>query len=206
MAIIDLPRLEDRFPTIYVTLISVLLAICLEDLVSLVREASHYDAFLWSHAAYVTGTTIAAWTGYSFIAITQHRRPRLLDSLNVFFLAIGILTINSTIDQAAHWFFLSLGIYAIAIIYAVHYNIPMLADVLPFELPFREWRWLVLIVWPFIPLGFGAAWLSYKGLMSEGTELLVAYAFLLQPVSWATLFYAYWKRWLTRAESILAAD
>ena len=76
---LNIARIEDRFPTIYITLISVLLAVGLEDAISQVRAVESNEFFNWIIVTYVSGTTLAAWTGYSFVAITQLRRPRLLE-------------------------------------------------------------------------------------------------------------------------------
>jgi len=44
---IDLDRVEGLFPTIYVTLISVLLGLALEDLLSLLRSVDISDPWIW---------------------------------------------------------------------------------------------------------------------------------------------------------------
>ena len=71
MTTLNIARIEDRFPTIYITLISVLLAVGLEDTISQVRAVESSELFNWIIALYVGGTTMSAWTGYSFTAITQ---------------------------------------------------------------------------------------------------------------------------------------
>jgi hypothetical protein len=129
MAKLNLARIEDRFPTIYITLISVLLAVGLEDAISQVRNVESSEFFNWVIAAYVGGTIISAWTGYSFVAITQVRRPRLMDSANVFGLAIGILILNSSIGKPHYWFFASFTLYMLLATYAVTYNLKLLLAV-----------------------------------------------------------------------------
>ncbi|TDG13403.1 hypothetical protein E2F43_07625 [Seongchinamella unica] len=196
---LDISRIEDRFPTIYITLISVLLAVGLEDVISQVRTVESNELFNWVIAIYVSGTTLAAWTGYSFIAITQVRRPRLFDSVNVFALAIGIFIINSSVGKAHHWFFFATSLYMFLAAYAVVYNISMLAEVMPFDMQFRDWApclWGTLFYSPPAAL---AGWLSYKGFIAESTEILLALVVMTQPPLWALSFYKMWKTAMNRA-------
>lgn len=200
MTDLNIARIEDRFPTIYITLISVLLAVGLEDAISQVRSVESSELFNWIIAIYVCGTTLAAWTGYSFIAITQVRRPRLLDSVNVFGLAIGIFIINSSIGEPHHWFFFATSLYMFLAAYAVAYNISMLGEIMPFEMRFGDWApclWGTLLYSPPAAL---AGWLSYRGQLGQWTEILLALVIMTQPPLWAMSFYKMWKAAMSRAQ------
>ena len=198
---LNIARIEDRFPTIYITLISVLLAVGLEDAISQVRAVESNEFFNWIIVTYVSGTTLAAWTGYSFVAITQVRRPRLLDSVNVFGLAIGIFVLNSSIGKPHHWFFFSVAIYMFLAAYAVVYNIKMLAEIMPFDMRFSDWSpclWGTLL---YAPPAVIAGWLSYRGFLVETTEILLSLIVMSQPPLWAMSFYKMWKTAMTRAQT-----
>ncbi len=201
---LNLDRVEDRFPTIYITLISVLLAIGLEDTVSQVRAVESSELFNWLIAVYVGGTTLAAWTGFSFIAITQVRRPRLLDSVNVFGLAVGVFMLNSTIGQPHHWFFFAFALYMFLAAYPVTYNMPMLGEALPYEYRFRDWHWTLWALLIYMPPYLVIGWFSYQGTLSEDMELFFLCLALTQPISWATLFYSHWKKSMDLAAQVLA--
>ena len=199
MTTLNTARIEDRFPTIYITLISVLLAVGLEDAISQVRAIESNELFDWIIMIYVGGTTISAWTGYSFIAITQVRRPRLWDSVNVFALAIGIFILNTTIGSPHHWFFFAVGLYMLLASYAVVYNLRLLAEAMPFELRFGEWApclWGTLL---YCPPALMAGWLSLNGTLSESGEIALALLTMTQPPLWAMSFYKMWKRAINRA-------
>ncbi len=200
MTPLNIARIEDRFPTIYITLISVLLAVGLEDAISQVRAVESNELFNWIITIYVGGTTMAAWTGYSFVAITQVRRPRLLDSVNVFGLAIGIFILNTTIGAPHHWFFFAFGLYMLLASYAVVYNISMLAETMPFDLRFSEWApclWGTLL---YCPPALVTGWLSLNGTLGESGELVLALLAMTQPPLWAMSFYKMWKRTMNQAE------
>lgn len=203
---LNIKRIEDRFPTIYITLISVLLAVGLEDAISQVRSAESNELFDWIIIFYVAGTTLSAWTGYSFVAITQVRRPRLLDSFNVFGLAIGIFILNSSIGVAHHWFFFAVALYMLLASYAVTYNLKMLSDTMPFEMQFSDWApclWAVLL---YAPPAAVAGTLSYMGLLSGGAEIALAIIVMTQPLLWSLSFYKMWKTAINRAEASVSVN
>lgn len=202
MTRINFARIEDRFPTIYITLISVLLAVGLEDAISQVRTIESNEMFNWIIVFFVSGTTLSAWTGYSFIAVTQVRRPRLLDSVNVFALAIGIFILNSTIGEAHHWFFFAFSLYMLLATYAVIYNIGMLGETMPFEPQFRDWAPCLWGVVLYAPPGALAGWLSYRDLVGETTEIVLALVIMTQPLLWALSFYKMWKGFMNRARAM----
>ena len=200
---VDLARIEDRFPTIYITLISVLLAVGLEDAISQLRASEPSGLFDWVIAAYVGGTTLAAWTGYSFVAITQIRRPRLLDSINVFGLAIGILILNSTIGKPHYLFFAAFSLYMMLATYAVIYNLRLLGEAMPFDLQFSDWAPCLYGVLLYSPPYAVIAFLSFRGTLSEPTELAFALFVMPQPILWAMSFYKVWKMAMNKAEQVL---
>jgi len=204
MSKLNLARIEDRFPTIYITLISVLLAVGLEDAVAQVRVVESSEFFNWVIAVYVGGTTMSAWTGYSFVAITQVRRPRLLDSMNVFGLAIGILILNSSIGKPHYWFFASFSLYMLLATYAVVYNIKLLAEVMPFKVQFRDWAPCLYGVLFYSPPYALISWLSYRGMLSYTTELAFALFAMTQPILWAGSFYKFWKGAMNKASESLS--
>lgn len=197
---LNMERIDDRFPTIYITLISVLLAVGLEDGISQVRAVESNEVFNWIIAIYVVGTTLSAWTGYSFVAITQVRRPRLLDSVNVFGLAIGVFIINSSIGAPHHWFFFAFSLYMLLASYAVVYNLTMLSDAMPVKIRFRDWSPCLWGTFCYSPPAAIVGWFSYKGMLSESTEIALALVAMTQPPLWAMSFYKMWKNAMNRVE------
>jgi len=204
MGKLDLARIDDRFPTIYITLISVLLAVGLEDAVAQVRVVESSEFFNWVIAVYVGGTTMSAWTGYSFVAITQVRRPRLMDSMNVFGLAIGILILNSSIGKPHYWFFAAVSLYMLLATYAVIYNIKLLAEVMPFKVQFSDWAPCLYGVLLYAPPYAVISWLSYRGALDVNVELAFALFAMTQPILWAASFYKFWKRTMNSASEALS--
>ena len=206
MKTLNLPRIEDRFPTIYITLISVLLAVGLEDAISQLRELGTTDPYNLAVVFYVAATILAAWTGYSFVAITQARRPRLLDSVNVFGLALGILVLNSTIGQPTYWFFAAVTLYMVLAVYAVIYNMNLMAEVVPVEFNFRHWSPCIWSVVLYAPPYAVFSWLSFRGDLGNDLEMLFVFLAMTQPILWAMAFYRVWKDAMDRSAEAMGVE
>ena len=200
---LDLGKLEQRFPAIYVTLISVLLGLVLEDMASQLRDAGTYDSLTWAIALYVTTITIASWTTYTFVAITQVRRPRVLDSLNVFLVAATIYLMSSCFGKTPDYFFSAVALYNLAALYSTHYNMRMLAQVMPFRVGFKDIGWtysipvFTAIAYPFITA------LAHNDLTPA---LVIVFAYLPSALTLVSvgLFRQAWKNLLDRAEAMQA--
>jgi hypothetical protein len=101
-------NIERLFPSVYITQISILLGFAIEDVVSRLRELAPLDIRTVLTAAAILSAIFSAWTGYSFVSMTQERLPKLLDSVNVFVLAFAMYIMNSSLGQEIWWFFLLL--------------------------------------------------------------------------------------------------
>lgn len=199
---IDLDRLEGLFPTIYVTFISVLLALALEDLLSQVRQADMYDPWIWIVGVSMLSFYIAVWTGYAFLAITQKRRPNILDTLNVFFVALGLFLLNNSVAQPHAYFFFAVAIYYLASMYAVFYNMKMFRRILPYKTSFDDYKWTI---WTLVPhvVGFPVAGvLSLQGRLGTELELALGATACLSAIAWVSSFYITWNRFLDRAKQV----
>jgi hypothetical protein len=202
MTTFDQQKIEDSFPTIYVTLASILIGLVLEDLVSIVRAAENRDPFLWATVVYVLVSSIGVWTGYSLNAITQSRRPRLLDSINVFVLAIGLFITNSSVGQSPTFFFYAAGGYLCTAVYAVHYNMSTLVEALPHEVPFRDWRAMQYPIVPAAIVSLMAGGLSQWGMLDERVELMFVVLLIVCAGAWVFTFHPIWQRLLDEAKVV----
>ena len=75
----------------------------------------------------------------------------------------------------------------------------MLADTMPFDMPFSNWvpcLWGVLLYPPHAAI---AGWLSYSGLLSATKEITLALVAMTRPPLWAMSFYKMWKIAMDRA-------
>ncbi len=94
-----------------------------------------------------------------------------------------------------------MGVYTLALVYAVVYNFRLFGNVLPYELRFSDWKWNVYIFLPYGLIGPLAGWYSYRGQLADTTEIVLAFLLLTQPISWMLVFSRFWRRALSRAEA-----
>lgn len=198
---IDLDRIDGLFPTIYVTLISVLLGLALEDLLSLLRTVDINDPWVWIVGVSLLSFYVAVWTGYAFLAITQKRRPRLLDTINVFFVSVGLRLLNDSVTRPHAYFFFAVSMYYTASMFAVWYNLGMLRKILPYETSFADYRWSILTLVPHV-VGFPIiGLLSVQGMLSTVSQMMFGATALVSSIAWAWTFYNMWTRLLDRANN-----
>lgn len=189
----NLNRIERLFPAVYVTLISILLGFAIEDLITRLRELSSIDIYAVLVAISIICAIFAAWTGYSFISMTQERLPRLLDCVNVFVLAFGVYMLNSTLGMEIWLFFSAVFIYFAGALFANLYNFGILLQNLPTTYTMRNFRRNLLVIVHTLPIYPIAAWMSLKAMLSPGIEVFLIVYFSIVSVLWVYFFYKTWS-------------
>jgi len=118
----DLTRhIRDNHPQVYLTLVSIIVALALEDLFSQVRNI--YAAggpevttvLLWLQIAGAFFAAFNVWVGYCHILITSRWVLGIWDALSVMSLLIILFLINSTVGAStAAWWLFAVGALLIA--------------------------------------------------------------------------------------------
>ena len=119
-------KIEKLFPSVYITLISILLGFAVEDVIGQLREIAQINIYLALSAIGILSGVIAAWIGYSFVSMTQERLPRVLDAVHVFFLAFGFYILNTTLGMEVWWYFSALFVIHVVALFATIYNVNIL--------------------------------------------------------------------------------
>jgi len=187
-------KIEKLFPSVYITLISILLGFAVEDVIGQLREIAQINIYLALSAIGILSGVIAAWIGYSFVSMTQERLPRVLDAVHVFFLAFGFYILNTTLGMEVWWYFSALFVIHVVALFATIYNVNILMQslstgdnwriFLPNSLVFL----IAIIIYPI------AAWMSFNATLPRGIELsLIAY-YTISNILWAYFFYRGWSK------------
>jgi hypothetical protein len=186
-------EIEKLFPSVYITLISMLLGFAVEDVITQLRALNSIDTYSALTAVSILTAIIAVWTAYSFGSMTQKRLPRLMDVINVFFFAFCFYLLNSTIGLDIWYFFAAISIYGANALFAFIYN---MKDVIKSVSPTRTlqmFRWDIVIVGHTLAIYPVAAWLSMKGMLSFSIDVsLIAYFFVIN-VIWTYFFSKAWS-------------
>ena len=116
-------RLRDNYSTIYVTIVSVMLGLALDDLVSIMRSLENISLFNWLTAAFSAHVIFNAWVGYSCTAAILRLVPSVWDALNVLALSLAHFGLNSAIGEEPIIFFYVASCYAAIAGAVTYYNV-----------------------------------------------------------------------------------
>jgi hypothetical protein len=115
-------EVERLFPSVYITLVSILLGFAVEDVINRLREIAPVDVFTAIAAVGILSGIIAGWIGWSFVSMTQERLPNVWDAIHVFFMALCFYALISTLGTEIWWVFLALAVYNFFGTFATIYN------------------------------------------------------------------------------------
>jgi hypothetical protein len=113
-------HIRDNHPSVYLTLVSIIVALALEDLFSLVRDMHAVAApetgavLLWLQIVGAFGAALGVWVGYCHILITTRWILGIWDALSVMSLLILLFAINTSVGaENPAWWFLALGMHGL---------------------------------------------------------------------------------------------
>jgi hypothetical protein len=192
-------EIEKLFPSVYITLVSILLGFAVEDIVTRLGEFATLEAFDLLAAAGILSAIIAAWIGYSCVSMTQERLPQVWDAINVFFLAFGFYLLIGTLGKEIWWFFLAVSIYQVVATAATVYNADILSQSLANESGWKIFQWNTFLTASGIAIFSVAAWASKQAMLHNGVEILIGGYFMLSNMAW---LYFFWRGWSRLVESI----
>jgi len=186
--------IEKLFPSVYITLVSILLGFAVEDVVTRLLEQATLGVFDLIAAAGILSAIIDAWVGYSFVSMTQERLPKVWDAIHVFFVAFGFYFLISTIGMETWWFFAALSLSLATAAAATVYNANILAQSLAYKSGWRNLQWNVLISGSSFAIFAVAAWASKQEMLHSGIEIFLGGFFILLNIAWLYFFYRSWSR------------
>jgi len=187
-------KIEKLFPSVYITLISILFGFAVEDVISRLRELAPLDIYTVLSAVGVLSGIIVAWIGYSFVSMTQERLPRLTDSVNVFMLAFCFYILITTLGMEIWWFFAALCVYQCAGLFATIYNGNILLQSLSTAYDLRIFLPNILVVAVSLVIYSVGAWTSHKGMLPPEIELSVIVYYFISNILWVYFFYRGWSK------------
>jgi hypothetical protein len=187
-------KIEDLFPSVYITLISILFGFAVEDVITRLRELAPLDMYTLLSAVGVLSGIMAAWIGYSFVSMTQERLPRIMDAVHVFLMAFCFYIVITTLGMDIWWFFAALSVYQCVALYATIYNGNILIQGLSARYDWRVFLPNRLIVAIGIGIYSVGAWMSREGMLSPEIELSLVVYYFISNILWVYFFYGAWTR------------
>ncbi len=186
-----IPR-SAHFATVYVTIVSVLLGLALEDLVSIVRELETMGIFEWACVLFVVHIILNAWVGFSSLAISLQLEPNPWDAANIFILSAAHFSLNSFVGSEPYLFFGAAGLYMLVAGTTLLYNVYRAAQDVESGVEIRSFYLLLFLnVWGGTSyLLF--AYLALENITSQNVEAGIA----IFSIPCATLWlWVFWRSW-----------
>lgn len=195
-------QIRDSHPNVYLTLVSIIVALALEDLFSLVREIytvagpEAVTVLLWLQILGAFAAAFSTWVGYCHIFITTRWILGIWDALSVMTLLVTLFLINSFVGaENSAWWFCAMGAQSFAggtILYVNMHRAKMepgiVNDAMP---PPNSWPvYHLLVCGGLMPI---FALLVFMGVSDFVVALFTAVAVLFI-VSWAFVWVHAWRK------------
>lgn len=200
----DLKRhIRDNHPQVYLTLVSIIVALALEDLFSQVRGIYSVPAsdvstvLLWLQIAGAFFAAFNVWVGYCHILITSRWILGIWDALSVTSLLIFMFVLNSTVGASTGaWWLGTTGVllFVAAVILYVNLNRAMsepgnFGDALPHPM---SWPVYHLVIAGVFTLSFSI--LVFLDVVGESVAAIFTAITLLFSVSWSFIWVDAWRK------------
>lgn len=196
-------QIRDSHPSVYLTMVSIIVALALEDLFSLVREIytvagpEAVTVLLWLQILGAFSSAFATWVGYCHIFITTRWILGIWDALSVMTLLVTLFLINSFVGaENSAWWFCAMGAQSFAGGTILYVNMrrariePGVAhDAMPAP---NSWPVYHLMICGCLLLIF--ALLVFRGVVSDFVVALFAAAAIFFVVSWAFVWVRAWRK------------
>ncbi len=196
-------HIRDSHPMVYLTLVSIIVALALEDLFSQVREIyalagpDATSVLLWLQIIGAFSTALGVWVGYCHILITTRWILGIWDALSVMSLLVSLFLINTTVGAAnPGWWFFAIGVHALAGGGILYVNLRramkepnVVNDALPAP---NSWSFFHLMITGGLTVILGLV--VFSGVVSAFIISLFAAAVVVLVVSWSFVWVNAWRK------------
>lgn len=202
-------RIEQQFPTLFITLLSVLIGLVFADLVGQARARMTLWPLdlatlrTWSQILAIGFCAFSVWVVFAHIGISRLRLPTLADSMIVFVLPVPLMIGSSLVGRAEiwPWFYYASG-YLIICTASTLWQIFMAAgerDLASFARLARPGG-LASIFYVGIPSFAIAGWADQRAMLSPLLETLIAFSPTPAALICTALFFRDWHKAIAAAD------
>jgi hypothetical protein len=187
-------RLRDHFSVVYITIVSIMLGLALDDAVSVVRDVGQLDLFTGLTAAFSIIVIFNAWVGYSMSASVARLVPSVWDALNVFALSFAHFALNTAIGKAPIVFFVVAGVYAGIAGIVIYYNVRRINQDPDIDYDYRIFRKLIVLNAAGALAFLLTALFVYLGQVPTGMQVVLVALGIPFAVAWLVVFLTVWRK------------
>ena len=196
-------RIRDSHPAVYLTLVSIIVALDLEDLLSIVRERGFGSGprsaswLFWLQAFGAFSAALTTWVGYCHVLITARWVLGIWHALSVMGLLAVLYLINSGVGSSQTVWLVGATLFHLSgggVLYVNLRRASVDTDLTSVLLPAPYRRWTVL--WPLLAGSFGLVFavLSWAGALGVYATTILTGVFGLSLVAWSSFFVWVWRR------------
>jgi hypothetical protein len=205
-------RIKQQFPSLFITLLSVLIGLVFADLVSEARGRMTLWPLdvgtlrTWGQIFAMGTNALNCWVFLAYIGVARLRIPTLDDSLIVFMAPVPLLIGNSLVGLHELWpwlyyasFYLFMSLVTTLVQVRAASAERELASFARITKPFGP----LLVLYLGIPFYAAAGWADSHGMLSPVTEMLLAVSATPAALSFMWLFFRSWRRAIAEAPALL---
>jgi len=204
-------RIKQQFPSLFITLLSVLIGLVFADLVSEARGRMTLWPLdvgairTWGQIVAMGTNALTCWVFLAYIGIARLRIPTIEDGLIVFMAPVPLLIGNSLVGQRELWpwlyyasFFLFMSFIATIVQVRAASAERELASFARITKPFGP----LLVLYLGIPFYAVAGWADSHGMVSPVMEMLLAVGATPAALFFMWLFLRSWHRAIAEAQAL----
>lgn len=176
-------RIKDQFPSLFITLMSVLVGLVFADLISeaetrmVLWPLNASTLRTWAQIAAMGANAFGIWVYFTHFGVPRRRVPTMIDSVIAFVIPIPLLIANTLVGRAQlwPWLYYASG-YLVICLFTILWLVRALrADHPSFARLGRASGHLVVFYFG-VPSFFAMAWMDQHGWFSDWMEVFVAFS------------------------------
>lgn len=202
-------RIAEQFPSLFVTLVSILIGIFFDNLFAEARSRMVLWPLdiatlrTWGQIAGMGLSALTVWSIFAHIGISRRHVPTMADSIIVFLAPVPLLIGNAYVGQKEiwPWFYFASAYLVIATITTLWHTRLTLSEreLAPFRRLYRPLGHLGVLYFG-IPFYAAAGWAGQHAMLSPWAELLLAWSTGPAAILCTWLFFRDWHRAIAAAD------
>ena len=192
-------EIRNHYPTVYITLISILLGLALSDLISIFRSLDSPGYFEWLSLIYVVLIIINAWVAYSLHAISIKSIPVTAYDINVFAISVAHFSLNSFIGKTHYQVYLAVAFYSLISLFTLIYIIKRASRYSNNQNSLKFYKSVLSTNVLGVIIASTVAYLSYKEMLSMTLEIIIFIVGYLCVFAWLYFYWSTWKKTLDKS-------
>jgi hypothetical protein len=196
-------RVSEQYPNVFITLVSVLVGLVLQDLVQEARGRMELwpltagSLRTWCQLLSTGGAAVNVWIVFSHIGIVRRNVPTLADSFVAFVSPLLLLAANSFVGQAEAWpWFYCASAYLLSAIVSVRWTVRLTVTEpgLAHLDKLAHFNGVLLVCYLGAPFFACAGWADHQGMLPPWAEAVCAALPVPMTLYAAWLFVQGWRQ------------